>query len=80
MTDSIDLFREVLGATVVKYTNYAVVVGKTLYVSLSHSGLIPELNKKKQPIIDAMNEVLEKDVIKRAVVMGPEEPYPTLPI
>jgi hypothetical protein len=80
MVNSIDLLKEVVGATVVKYTNYAVVVGKTLYVNLSHAGLVPELNKNKQAIIDGMNEVLEQEMIRKAVIMGPEELYPKLPI
>lgn len=80
MVNSIELFEEVIGKTVIKYTNYAVVVGRTLYISLKHAGLIPELEKNKGEIVAAMNEILEKEMIERAVITGPREPYPALPI
>lgn len=80
MVNSIELFAEVMGATVAKYTNYAVVVGRTLYVNLKHSGLVPELEKNKEGIVIAMNEILKKEMIDRAVIMGPQELYPALPI
>lgn len=80
MVNSIELFEEVMGATVTKFTNYAVVVGRTLYVNLKLSGLAPELERNKEGIIVAMNEVLEKEMIDRAVIMGPQELDPALPI
>lgn len=69
-----------MGPTVTKYTNYAVVVGRTLYVNLKHAGLVPELERNKEGIVIAMNEILKKAMIDRAVIMGPQELYPALPI
>ncbi len=63
-----DAWHSVMGEAISKYTTDVKLERNTLYVSLSSSVLREELGYGKEKIINLLNEVLDKDLIKKLVL------------
>lgn len=63
-----EAWEKIMGKTCARYTDKVQVIGDTLIVSTSVAPLKQELNFQKEKIIDRVNEVLGKKVIKKFVV------------
>ena len=63
-----DVWEEIMGKTIAKYTDKIKIQGKTLYISTSMAPLKQELLYQKDNIIKRVNEKLGEDVIKDVVI------------
>ncbi len=63
-----DVWEEIMGKTIAKYTEKIQIQGKTLYISTSMAPLKQELLYQKENIIKRVNEKLGEDVIMDVVI------------
>lgn len=63
-----DVWEEIMGKTIAKYTEKIQIQGKTLYISTSMAPLKQELLYQKDNIIKRVNEKLGENVIKDVVI------------
>jgi predicted nucleic acid-binding Zn ribbon protein len=63
-----DVWEEIMGKTIAKYTEKIQIQGKTLYISTSMAPLKQELLYQKENIIKRVNEKLGEDVINNVVI------------
>lgn len=64
----VDVWNNLMGPAIVKYTNSVKLNRNKLYVELSSSVLREELSYGKQKIITLMNEELGEEIIKEIVL------------
>jgi hypothetical protein len=63
-----ELWEQMMGKTVAKYTEKIQIIGQTLYISTSVAPLRNELLYQKDTIIQRVNEVLGDHTIKEVVI------------
>lgn len=63
-----DVWGNIMGKTIARYTDKIRIHGKTLYISTSMAPLKQELNFQKEKIIQRVNEALGEKVINEVVV------------
>jgi hypothetical protein len=63
-----DVWEEVMGKTVAKYTDKIQIINHTLYISSTVAPLKNELLYQKEKIIERVNEALGENVVKEVVV------------
>jgi predicted nucleic acid-binding Zn ribbon protein len=63
-----DVWEEIMGKTIAKYTEKIQIQGKTLYITTSMAPLKQELLYQKENIIKRVNEKLGEDVINNVVI------------
>jgi hypothetical protein len=63
-----DVWEEVMGKTVAKYTDKIQIINHTLYISSTVAPLKNELLYQKDKIIERVNEVLGEKVVKEVVI------------
>ncbi len=63
-----DVWEEIMGKTIAKYTEKIQIQGKTLYISTSMAPLKQELLYQKENIIKRVNEKLGENVIMDVVI------------
>ncbi len=63
-----DVWEEVMGKTVAKYTDKIQIINHTLYISSTVAPLKNELLYQKDKIIERVNEALGEKVVKEVVV------------
>jgi predicted nucleic acid-binding Zn ribbon protein len=63
-----EVWEEIMGKTIAKYTDKIQIQGKTLYITTSMAPLKQELLYQKENIIKRVNEKLGEDAIKDVVI------------
>ena len=63
-----DVWEQIMGPAITKYTNNIRLERETLYVELTSSVLREELSYGKEKIITNLNEALKRDLIKKLVL------------
>lgn len=63
-----DVWEEVMGKTVAKYTDKIQIINTTLFISTNIAPLKNELLYQKEKIIERVNEALGEKVIKEVVI------------
>ncbi|HEX6429467.1 MAG TPA: DUF721 domain-containing protein [Niastella sp.] len=63
-----DVWEQIMGKTVARYTDKIQIQGKTLYITTSMAPLKQELLYQKDNIIKRVNEILGEHVIKDVVI------------
>lgn len=63
-----DVWEEIMGKTIAKYTEKIQIQGKTLYITTSMAPLKQELLYQKENIIKRVNEKLGENVINNVVI------------
>jgi hypothetical protein len=63
-----DVWGNIMGKTIARYTDKIRIHGKTLYISTSVAPLKQELNFQKEKIIQRVNEALKEKVINEVVI------------
>lgn len=63
-----DVWEEIMGKTVARYTDKLLVVGHTLHIHTSVGPLRQELQYQKEKIIQRVNELLGENTIKDVVI------------
>ncbi len=63
-----DVWEELMGKTIAKYTDSIKIIGQTLYISSTVAPLKNELLYQKDMIVQRVNEALGDNVIKEVVV------------
>jgi hypothetical protein len=63
-----DVWEEVMGKTVAKYTDKIQIINHTLYISSTVAPLKNELLYQKDKIIERVNEALGEKVVKDVVI------------
>ncbi|MBO9201812.1 MULTISPECIES: DUF721 domain-containing protein [Niastella] len=63
-----DVWEQIMGKTIAKYTDKIQIQGKTLYISTSMAPLKQELLYQKETIIKRVNETLGENTIKEVVI------------
>ncbi len=63
-----DVWEEVMGKTVAKYTDKIQIINHTLYIHSTVAPLKNELRYQKDKIIERVNEALGEKVVKEVVV------------
>jgi hypothetical protein len=63
-----DVWEEVMGKTVAKYTDKIQIINTTLFISTNIAPLKNELLFQKEKIIERVNEALGEKVIKEVVI------------
>lgn len=63
-----DVWEEIMGKTIAKYTEKIQIQGKTLYISTSMAPLKQELLYQKENIVKRVNEKLGENVIMDVVI------------
>ena len=63
-----EVWEEIMGKTVAKYTDKLQIIGSTLFVTTTVAPLKNELVYQKEKIIERVNEALGEKVIKEVVV------------
>jgi len=63
-----DVWEQIMGKTVAKYTESIKIYGDKLYVTTSMAPLKQELMFQKEKIIERVNEALGEKVIKEVVI------------
>jgi len=63
-----EIWENIMGKTVAKYTEKIQIIGSTLFVTSSVAPLKNELLYQKEKIIERVNEALGEKVIKEVVV------------
>lgn len=64
-----DLWEQLMGKTIAKYTDKIQIRGNTLYITTSMAPLKQELLYQKDQIKQRVNEVLGENVVKDVVIM-----------
>jgi len=63
-----DVWEELMGKTIAKYTDSIKIIGQTLYISSTVAPLKNELLYQKDMIVQRVNEALGDNVIKEVVI------------
>jgi hypothetical protein len=63
-----DVWEQIMGKTIAKYTDKIQIQGKTLYITTSMAPLKQELIFQKENIIKRVNEILGEFVVKDVVI------------
>jgi predicted nucleic acid-binding Zn ribbon protein len=63
-----DVWEQIMGKTIAKYTDKIQIQGKTLYITTSMAPLKQELLFQKDNIIKRVNETLGENVVKEVVI------------
>jgi len=63
-----DVWEQIMGKTIARYTDSIKIHGHTLYISTSVAPLRQELLYQKENIIQRVNEALGEQVIKEVVI------------
>lgn len=63
-----DIWEEIMGKTIAKYTEKIQVINNTLFITTSVAPLKNELIYQKEKIIERVNEALGERIIKEVVV------------
>jgi predicted nucleic acid-binding Zn ribbon protein len=63
-----DVWEQIMGKTIAKYTDKIQIQGKTLYITTSMAPLKQELLYQKENIIKRVNETLGENTIKDVVI------------
>ena len=63
-----DVWEQIMGKTISKYTDKIQIQGKTLYITTSMAPLKQELLFQKENIIKRVNEILGEHVVKDVVI------------
>jgi hypothetical protein len=63
-----DVWEQIMGKTIAKYTDKIQIQGKTLYISTSMAPLKQELLYQKETIILRVNEILGEHVVNNVVI------------
>jgi hypothetical protein len=63
-----DVWEQIMGKTIAKYTDKIQIQGKTLYITTSMAPLKQELLYQKENIIKRVNETLGENAIKDVVI------------
>jgi hypothetical protein len=63
-----DVWEEVMGKTVAKYTDKIQIINQTLYISSAVAPLKNELLYQKDKVIERVNEALGEKVVKEVVI------------
>jgi len=63
-----DVWEQIMGKTIARYTDKIKIHGNTLYISSSVAPLKQELLYQKEKIIQRVNEALGEKVIKEVVI------------
>ena len=63
-----DVWEQIMGKTIARYTDSIQIHGHTLYISTSVAPLRQELLYQKENIIQRVNEALGEQVIKEVVI------------
>jgi len=63
-----EIWEEVMGKTIAKYTDKIQIINHTLYITSSVAPLKNELLYQKEKIIERVNEALGEKVVKEVVV------------
>jgi hypothetical protein len=63
-----DIWEDIMGKTIAKYTDKIQIHGQTLYINTSMAPLKQELLYQKDKIIQRVNEALGEKVIKEVVI------------
>jgi hypothetical protein len=63
-----DIWEDIMGKTIAKYTDKIQIHGQTLYINTSMAPLKQELIYQKDKIIQRVNEALGEKVIKEVVI------------
>lgn len=64
----VEVWEEVMGATISRYTDKVQVVGNTLFIHTHVAPLKQELQFQKEKIIERINEALGEKLIKEVVI------------
>ena len=63
-----EVWEEIMGKTIAKYTDKIQIINQTLFISSSVAQLKHELMYQKEKIIERVNETLGENVIKDVVI------------
>ena len=63
-----DIWEEVMGKTIAKYTDKIQVINHTLYITTTVAPLKNELVFQKEKIMERVNEALGEELVKEVVV------------
>ena len=63
-----DIWEEVMGKTIAKYTDKIQVINHTLYITSTVAPLKNELLYQKEKIIERVNEALGENLVKEVVI------------
>jgi hypothetical protein len=63
-----DVWEQIMGKTIAKYTDKIQIQGKTLYITTSMAPLKQELLFQKENIVKRVNEILGDFVVKDVVI------------
>ena len=63
-----DVWEQIMGKTIAKYTDKIQIINQTLFISSSVAQLKHELLYQKEKIIERVNEALGEKVIKDVVI------------
>lgn len=63
-----DVWEQIMGKTVAKYTDKIQIINQTLFISSSVAPLKNELHYQKEKIIERVNEALGEKVIREVVI------------
>lgn len=63
-----EVWEEIMGKTVAKYTDKIQIIGTTLFITTSVAPLKNELLYQKETILQRVNEALKEKVIKEVVI------------
>lgn len=63
-----DVWEQIMGKTIAKYTDKIQIINQTLFISSSVAQLKHELLYQKEKIIERVNEALGENVIKDVVI------------
>ncbi len=63
-----DVWENIMGSTIAKYTDSIKIIGETLYINTSVAPLKNELLYQKETIIQRVNEALGEKTIKFVVI------------
>jgi len=62
------VWEEIMGSTIAKYTDKIQVVGSTLFIHTQVAPLKQELQFQKEKIIERVNELMGEKLIKEVVI------------
>jgi predicted nucleic acid-binding Zn ribbon protein len=63
-----DVWEQIMGKTIAKYTDKIQIQGKTLFITTSMAPLKQELLYQKETIVKRVNEVLGENVVQDVVI------------
>ena len=63
-----DIWEQLMGITIAKYTDSIKIIGHTLFITSSVAPLKNELLYQKDTIVQRVNEALGEDLIKEVVI------------